>query len=72
MKHLIKQYSHFLGEIIRPGKVFPNSPQSFYHSIDLNHFRLDTNFPLYKKKPTETHFLLAFFWIKELKNQTIK
>ena len=67
MKHLIKRCSHFLGEIIRPEKIFPNSLNCFFHSNDLIHFRLFTIFPYSKQKLTETFFLLAFFCLKNLK-----
>jgi hypothetical protein len=66
MKHLIKQYSHFFGEINRPEKVFPNSLNCFYHSNDLTHFRLFTEYP-FPEKPTEKLFLLAFFYSINIK-----
>jgi hypothetical protein len=69
MKHLIKQYYHFFGEIIRPEKVFYFSLNCFYHSNDLTHFRLFSEFPYSPKKPTETLFLLAFFCPKHLKSR---
>lgn len=35
MKHLIKQHSHFFGEIVRHIKVFPKSLNCFYQSNEL-------------------------------------
>ena len=72
MKHLIKQYYHFFGEIIRPEKVFPNSLNCFYQSTDLTHFRLSMEFPYSRQKPTEKLFLLAFFCPQTLKNTKLK
>jgi hypothetical protein len=46
MKHLIKQYYHFFGEIIRPEKVFPISLNCFHQSNDLTHFLLSQEFPI--------------------------
>jgi hypothetical protein len=64
MKHLIKQYAHFLGEIIRPEIEFPNSLNCFYHLNDLTHFRSLSEFPDSQQKPTGKLFLLAFFCSK--------
>lgn len=46
MKHLIKQYYHFFGEIIRPEKVFSVSLNCFHQSNDLTHFLLSKEFPI--------------------------
>ncbi len=54
MKHLIKQYSHFFGEIVRPEKVFPISLNCFYQSNDFTHFRLSPEFPIPVKTNRET------------------
>ena len=61
MKHLIKQYAHFLGEIIRPEKVFPNSLNCFYHFTELTHFRLFMEFPYSTKSQEKSYFCWLFF-----------
>jgi len=70
MKHLIKQYSHFFGEIIRPEKVFPNSLSCFYHLTDLTHFRLFMEFPIPIKNQQKSYFCWFFFTSDTLKINT--
>lgn len=61
MKHLIKQYAPFWGEIIRPGKIFHNSLNCFYHFNDLTHFTLFMEFPYSTKSQQKSYFCWLFF-----------
>lgn len=72
MKQLTIQYSHFLGEFFHSENVFPNFLHCFYQTIYLNHFRLLSEFPLSREKPTGKLFLLAFFCSKQFKIKTIR
>ena len=67
MKHLIKQYYHFFGEIIRPEKVFPNSLNCFYQSTDLTHLNLSMEFPYSRQSQQKSYFCWLFFAPKHLK-----
>jgi hypothetical protein len=69
MKHLIKQYYHFFGEIIRPEKVFPISLNCFHQSNDLTHLLLSKEFPIPVKTNREALSVGFFFASSTLKNQ---
>ena len=69
MKHLIKQYSHFFGEIIRPEKVFPNSLSCFYQPNDLTHFRLFPETPGPCKTNRNNTSVGFFLFRHQLKSQ---
>lgn len=69
MKHLIEQYYHFFGEIIRPEKVFPISLNCFHQSNDLTHFLLSKEFPIPVKNQQRSYFCWFFFASYTLKNQ---
>ena len=68
MKHLIKQYSHFFGEIIRLKKVFPNSLNCLFPLRDLIHFRSFTEFIYHKAQANGKVIPVGFFLIQKLKN----
>ena len=73
MKDLIKQCAHFPGEVIRPGRNFPNFFNCFYHAIITTDSFYFWDFPYLKQiKPTEKSFLLALFLLQTITNSTIK
>ena len=63
MKHLIKQYAHFFGEIIRPDPEYsgPNFLNCFYHLIDLTQFKLFMEFPYSSKSQQKSDSCWLFF-----------
>ena len=61
MKYLIKQYPHFLGEIFRHIKVFPNSLNCFYQSNDLTPLRLLKEIIDSFSKASRNNFSVGFF-----------
>lgn len=69
MKHLIKQYSRFLGEYNHLIKAFPNSLNCFYQSNDLT--QLQKEFPDSSLKASSEYSGLAFLFIT-LKKQMIR
>lgn len=71
MKQLIKQTSHFPGEIVRHERAFPNSPICFYHLIGLPYFSFIRNFPFLKSQQ-KSYFCWLFFASYTFKNHSIK
>jgi hypothetical protein len=71
MKHLIKQYAHFFGEIIRPEKIFPNSLSCFHHLFNLSNPGLLIKFPIPGENQQKSYFCWFFFVLQEPKKQNI-
>ncbi len=58
MEHLIKLYSHFLGETLHLERIFPNSLYSFHQLYHL--IQLSPEFPAFTKT-NRTKISVGFF-----------
>jgi hypothetical protein len=70
MKHLMKRYSCFLGEMLHLGRVFLNFQPNFYHLFNLIHLHLYSEYSDLHKNQQNINFCWFFFVPQSIKNNT--